>query len=101
MVLARPGVRYELECYFKSEHFESPEGPRIVVTDITSTTELATSGPIPTGSNDWRRIAIDFNAPANARAVLITIKRLPKFSYDNPTRGTLWFDDFVLTEQAR
>jgi len=32
-------------------------------------------------------------------AVLISIKRKPKFSYDEPTRGTVWFDDFSLKEQ--
>ncbi|MEK6320306.1 MAG: tetratricopeptide repeat protein [Acidobacteriota bacterium] len=96
--LLRPAARYRLECYVKTERLDTPEGPRVVVTDITSSTELATSDPIASGSSDWRPIAIDFTAPASARAAIITIKRIPKFSYDNPTRGTAWFDDFVLTE---
>lgn len=99
--IVRPGVRYRLECYVKTERLETPEGPRIVVTDITSSTELASSGPLPAGSNDWRLIAIDFTAPANAHAVIATITRIPKFSYDNPTRGTIWLDDFALTELAK
>ncbi|MEK6288240.1 MAG: tetratricopeptide repeat protein [Acidobacteriota bacterium] len=100
-ILLRPGARYRLECYAKTDRLETPEGPRVVVTDNTSSTELAASDPLPGGSNDWRRIAIDFTAPANARAATMAIKRIPKFSYDNPTRGTAWFDDFVLTELVK
>jgi tetratricopeptide (TPR) repeat protein len=100
-IIARPGARYRLECYVKTERLETPEGPRIVVTDSSSSTEIATSDPVPGGSNDWGLIAIDFTSPASARAVILTIKRIPKFSYDNPTRGTIWLDDFVLTELAK
>lgn len=100
-IIVRPGVRYRLECYVKTERLETPEGPRIVVTDSSSSTEIATSDPVPGGSNDWRLIAIDFTSPASAHAVIVTIKRIPKFSYDNPTRGTIWLDDFVLTELAK
>jgi tetratricopeptide (TPR) repeat protein len=101
MTIVRPGVRYRLECYVKTERLETPEGPRIVVTDITSSTELASSHPLAAGSDDWRPVATDFTAPASAHAVIVTIKRIPKFSYDSPTRGTIWLDDFVLTELTK
>ena len=29
----------------------------------------------------------------------VSIVRLPRYGYDEPTRGTIWFDDFKLTEQ--
>ena len=98
MLLLNPGARYRLECYVKSERFESPEGPRIVVADSSNSSEIASSGPIPSGTDDWRRIAFEFKAPATGRAAVVTIKRIPQFSFDKPTRGTLWLDDFVLTE---
>jgi hypothetical protein len=101
MMITRPGARYRLECYVKTERLETPEGPRIVVEDTTSSTELAASEPLPVGSNDWRRVAIEFTAPANGRAAIVTIRRIPKFSYDNPTRGTIWLDDFTLIELAK
>jgi hypothetical protein len=100
-IVVRGGARYRLECYARAERLDTPEGPRLVVTDITSSTEIGASGPLTGGSSDWRKIAVDFNAPATARAVVVTIKRVPKFAYDNPTRGTVWFDDFVLIEQAQ
>lgn len=100
-IVPRPGQRYRLECYVKTENLDSPEGPRIVVADASSSAEIAASEPIPTGSSDWRRIEVDFKAPENAKALYITIRRVPKFSYDKPTKGTLRFDDFSLSEQGK
>jgi tetratricopeptide (TPR) repeat protein len=97
-IILRPGTRYRLECYVRAERLETPEGPRIVVADGGSSTEIATSDPLRAGSSDWRPVTLDFTAPANSRAAVVTIKRIPKYSYDNPTRGTIWLDDFVLTE---
>jgi thioredoxin-like negative regulator of GroEL len=100
-LVLRPGSRYRLECYVKTERFESPEGPRIVVVDLPSASELAGSDPIASGSGDWRLFSINFSVPATSRAAMVTIKRIPKFSFDKPTRGSIWFDDFVLTEQGQ
>jgi len=100
-MIVRPGAHYRLECYVKTDRLETPDAPRIVVTDITSSTEVARSEPVPAGSNDWRPISIDFTAPATSQAAVVTIRRIPKFSYDNPTRGVIWLDDFALTELPR
>ena len=100
-MITRPGARYRLECYVKTERFDTPEGPRIAVSDVASSKELGQSEPVLAGSNDWRRIAFEFTAPENGRAAIVTIRRVPKFSYDNPTRGTIWLDDFTLTELGK
>ena len=97
-VVVRPGSRYRLECYVKTDRLETPEAPRVVVLDQSSSTEIATSEPLPSGSNDWRLVSLEFTAPPNARTATVTMRRLPKFSFDKPTRGTIWFDDFALTE---
>jgi hypothetical protein len=99
MILVTPGARYRIECYVKSEKLVTPEGPRVVVTDTTSSAEIASSEPIASGSSDWGRIVFDFAVPPSARAVGLIIKRVPKFSFDEPTRGVVWFDDFSVTEQ--
>ena len=101
VVLVRPGARYALECYIKTKDLESPEGPRLVVTDSTSKW-LAASEPLAQGSAEWRRLALEFETPQSASgrsAILVSIKRKPKFSYDEPTRGVVWFDDFVMSER--
>jgi hypothetical protein len=100
-VVLRPNTRYRLECYVKTERLDTPLGPRIVISDTSSSTEWAASEPIPSGSSDWRKIAIDFTTPPNAGSAILAIKRIPQFSYDEPTRGTVWFDDFALNRQSK
>ena len=99
LVKARPGARYTLTCYVKAEGLVTPGGPQVVVTSQGSSTPIAASAAIEAGSYDWRILTTDFVAPPNAHAVVIAIKQTPQFSYVDPTSGTMWFDDFVLTER--
>ena len=99
LVVVRPGARYRLECYVKTDALATPEGPRIAVTNITLQSDIAVSDAVAAGTSDWHLIAIDFVAPQSAQSVVIKIKRVPRFSYDEPTKGTVWFDDFTLAEQ--
>jgi hypothetical protein len=101
IITVRPGARYSFECYAKTDQLETPEGPRIVIADIASGVEVASSTPVWSGSSDWRRLTFDFTVPTSTRAVVLTIKRVPKFSYDDPTRGTIWFDDFAISELVK
>ncbi len=100
-LLVRPGAQYKLEFFVRTEGLVTPEGPRIVVTLSQSSPAIASSEPMPAGSNDWRRESISFVAPASSRSVVIAIRRIPRFSYDDPTKGTIWFDDFSLTELGK
>jgi hypothetical protein len=101
MIVVHPGARYRLEYFVKAQGLATPEGPRVVLTDVTSSIEIASSDPVAAGSYDWHRVAVEFAAPPSARAVWVTIRRIPRFSYDDPTQGVVWFDDFTLSEQAR
>jgi tetratricopeptide (TPR) repeat protein len=112
LVLVTPGKKYRLEVFVKSENLVTPEGPRVVVTD-TGNNWIASSEPVASGSTNWTKIALEFIAPprppvagaaspaaagSSSVAVYVSIKRKPKFSYDDPTKGAVWFDDFVLIE---
>ena len=103
LVILRAGARYALECFAKANGLESPEGPRVVVANMTSGSWIAASEPVAQGSGDWQRLSLDFVAPQSSAggisAVAVSIKRKPKFSYDEPTRGTVWFDDFSIKEE--
>jgi tetratricopeptide (TPR) repeat protein len=103
MVLLRPNAHYGIECYANAERLVTPEGPRVVMTTINSHDSIAASEPIAAGQPGWQRIYFEFDAPSTVKgdpvALLITIRRRPKFSYDEPTRGSLYLDDFTLTEE--
>lgn len=102
VVTVRPGARYRLECYVKTEKLTTSEGPQIVVTDVSGNW-MAASAPIAGWSNDWSPVAVEFITPRgdseSAIPIYISVKRKPKFSYDEPTRGTIWLDDFEMKEQ--
>jgi tetratricopeptide (TPR) repeat protein len=99
LLLVKPGKRYRLEAHYKIRGLITPMGPRVAITDQSSQTVIAASDPLPEGTHAWQQLSFEFTAPANASAVWLQIQRIPKYSYDDPTRGSVWFDDFVLKEQ--
>jgi hypothetical protein len=123
-IVLNPSTSYRLSFYVKTEGLVTPEGPRITLI-VPESNWQAASVPIPAGSSDWRLVSLDFTTPAEranslplqkpfpavattalttpnereqAILVLLSIIRKPAFSYDEPTRGTIWFDDFMVTE---
>jgi hypothetical protein len=97
-VAVRPGARYRLECYVKTESLNAPDaGPQVVVTIPETRTVVAASATLQNGSSDWRQLVLDFVAPSDSNALLVRIAQTPKFVYVEPTNGTIWFDDFRLT----
>ena len=102
LVFLRPGARYRLVCYAKAEDLKTPEGPRVIVTEGKSKVMIASSEPISSEPGDWQRVAVEFVAPqgeaGNLIPINILIHRKPKYSYDEPTSGTIWLDDFSLEE---
>jgi hypothetical protein len=98
-IVVEPGQKYRLECFVKTDKFSAPEGPRVVLTEIKTNALVASSAPVASGTNDWQRVSLEFIAPQQSTSGLtITIKRIPKYSYDDPTRGMIWFDDFSITK---
>ena len=96
-IYLRPGGRYQLEFSYRTRDLQTPEGPRVAIMSGAET--VASSLPVPTGSVDgWQRASFQFVAPADDRPKHLAIIRIPKFSYDDPTRGSVWFDDLTLRE---
>jgi hypothetical protein len=100
LVVVRPGARYRLTFFAKAEKLVTPAGPRIAVVDAKSSKLIAASEQLGAGSSDWQEFSIEFVVPAATSAILVKINRIPEFSYDDPTRGVVWYDDFALVEQG-
>ncbi|MFN0109495.1 MAG: tetratricopeptide repeat protein [Blastocatellia bacterium] len=97
LVVLKANTRYRLECFVKAVNLVTQEGPRIAVAGQNGT--LAVSLPIDLGSTDWQRLFVEFMAPPENGMASVTIVRMPQKDYDGPTKGTVWFDDFRLTQQ--
>ncbi|HKV41877.1 MAG TPA: tetratricopeptide repeat protein [Blastocatellia bacterium] len=115
LVGLKPGHRYRLEFWVKTRGLEATEGPRLTLACNQSAAFdawSATSAPVPAGTNDWSKLALDFVAPlprresaAPSRAntepnvpLTLGIVRIPKFNYDDPMNGIVWFDDVSIVE---
>lgn len=96
LVVLKPGRSYRLECYAKTQNLVTPEGPRLALMGQNGI--IAISEPVISGSEGWQNLAIEFSAKPDAMTY-ISIIRAPRHGYDEPTRGTIWFDDFKLTER--
>ena len=95
-VVVNSGTRYRLEYYARTDKLITTEAIHVVVVD--GATPLAISKPIAAGSSDWQPYTLEFATSTKVKAVLVTIKRTPRFSYDEPSKGSVWLDDFTLTE---
>lgn len=95
-VMVKPGTRYRLECYARTDKLITTEALHVVVLD--SATPIASSNPITTGTSDWQPYTLDFVTSTKSKTVQVRIKRTPRFSYDEPSKGSVWLDDFTLTE---
>jgi Tfp pilus assembly protein PilF len=96
LVALKPNTHYRLECYARSANLITPEGPRLAL--LSQNRIVNISEPVTSGSTEWQHLAGDFISPSQTVPTYVTIARVPRFSYDEPTRGTIWFDDFKLTE---
>jgi len=93
----KPGSRYRIDFAFRTKDFQSPLGPRVAI--VTDSQVIAQSSPIPNGTSDaWQRATFEFSAPSDNGRKFISIIRQPAFSYDDPSTGVVWFDDFLLTD---
>ncbi|MGH9803421.1 MAG: tetratricopeptide repeat protein [Blastocatellia bacterium] len=97
LVVLKANVRYRLECFAKTGNLVTPEGPRIALLGRPGV--LAASEPVVVGATGWQHLVVDFVALPENLATHVSIVRIPKKDYDEPTKGTIWFDDFKLTEQ--
>src|ERR1041385_5361733 len=80
-VLLRPGARYRLQYYVKTQDLVAPDGPRVVVSGTTWQQWIAASEPARAGSNDWRRGTVEFST--SSPSVIITIQQKPRYSYED------------------
>lgn len=99
LIRLSPGRDYRLEFSYQTRDLQSPRGPGLAI--MADSQPVVLSAPIPNGTTtEWTRSVTSFRAPAEARPFQVAIIRIPQFSYDEPTRGAVWFDDIVIREAS-
>lgn len=95
-IAVEPNTQYHFECYARTFDLNSASTPIVTILDAATNSPLMHSTPLPTGSNNWQKIALDFQTK-NSDGIIVMIGRLPCTVGDIcPIFGTVWYDDFIL-----
>jgi hypothetical protein len=87
--------RLRLSYAWKSQGITTDQGPFIEIVGYDQK-GLSQTGPMITGTHNWRKASIEFRPPAGCRAVLVRVRRRPSHRFDSKIKGSFWLDDFQL-----
>jgi thioredoxin-like negative regulator of GroEL len=98
LVLVQANTRYQLRFAVRTEEIVTGGLPLIVVTDASGSAPhpLASSVPLPAGTNGWQELTLEFATGDTTRSVLISLQRQSCPSGPCPIFGRLWLDTFAL-----
>lgn len=98
LVLVQANTRYQLRFDVRTEEIVTGGLPLIVVTDVSGSSpySLASSAPLPAGTNSWQELTLEFATGDTTRSVLISLQRQSCLSGPCPIFGRLWLDTFTL-----
>jgi Flp pilus assembly protein TadD len=98
LVLVSASTRYQLRFAVRTEEIVTGGLPLIVVTDASGSAPhaLASSAPLPAGTNGWQELTLEFGTGDTTRSVLISLQRQSCPSGPCPIFGRLWLDTFTL-----
>jgi tetratricopeptide (TPR) repeat protein len=95
LLVVEPNKAYRLRFFAKTTKVPD-NAPFIELTDAERPQLFAVRAPVPTGTQDWREVALTFTTPAETRALRLTI-RAPHLTEVNTGRiAEVWLDDFSL-----
>ena len=90
-----PLKRLRLRYAWKSEGITTDQGPFIEIVGYDQR-GLSQSGPMTTGTHEWREESIEFRPPAGCRAAVVRVRRRPSHRFDSKIKGSFWLDNFRL-----
>ena len=92
-----PGVQYRFEYYVRTEDLLSASTPVLTIVDAVDGLALASSKPLPTGTNDWQRVTLDFTTNPKHDGITVGFSRAScSEAQICPIFGSVWYDDFNL-----
>ena len=99
IVQVTPGMKYALKGYFKTDSLTTTNGVFLQV-DGHTCSGISMKSETVTGTNLWREVAIDFDAPSGCKAVVLKIRRERSAKLDNKIMGVAWIDGITLRQRA-
>ena len=98
MIVVEPETQYRIQFYQRTEGLITASTPAVVISDSVDKTQLASSPPTPTGTNDWQLVTLDFKTKPKHEGISLGLIRAACEGNQPicPIFGTIWYDDFNL-----
>jgi len=96
-VSLKPNNEYVLKAIMKTQALTTKSGLKIEISGIGPAFYKA-SDPL-VGDNEWRELMVAFRTPHHSQGGLVRIRRERTDKYDRFISGTVWIDNFSLTEK--
>jgi hypothetical protein len=93
----KPNTEYILKANMKTQAVTTKSGLKIEILGVGAAFYKA-SEPL-TGDNDWRELMVAFKTPPQSKGGMVRIRREKTDKFDRFISGTVWIDNFSLTER--
>jgi len=96
-VRVQPGQTYHFSAYLRTEAITTDSGMRFSIYDPFHPARVQVLTSQLTGTNPWMPLSTQVTAAADTNFLVIALRRIPSWKFDNKLRGTVWVDDVALT----
>lgn len=91
-----PRHRYHFSAYLLTQDISTDSGIRFAIFDPIHPSLPQLLTPNVVGTQPWSPVVLDFATGPETRLLVITLRRIPSWKFDNKLRGTVWVDDVSL-----
>ena len=97
-IIVEPETQYRIQFYQRTEGLVTASAPAVTISDAIDKTQLVSSPPMPTGTNDWQLVTLDFKTKPKHEGISFGLIRAACEGNQPicPIFGTIWYDDFNL-----
>jgi tetratricopeptide (TPR) repeat protein len=98
VIRTNPSSKYSLRGYVKTASLTTTNGIFLNVLGHNCS-GLNKRSEVVSGTSFWKELAVDFDTPADCRAITIAIRREKSDKFDNKIEGTAWIDAITVKQQ--
>jgi Tetratricopeptide repeat len=95
-----PGTRYHFSAYLRVDGISTDSGIRFAINDAFDNAALHVLTPDLVGSHPWSLIEADVATGPQTHLLMLALRRLPSWKFDNKLGGTVWVDDVSLVPMS-
>ena len=96
----RPRHLYHFSAYLRTDSITTDSGLRFLISDPFHPDKVQLLTPNIVGTNPWTLVNADIMTDSDTDLVVIALRRIPSWKFDNKLSGTAWVDDVELVSEA-